>query len=165
MKNKEDVRELIVMIGMTASGKTYHIDKFYIPSHQIVSKNHLIEAIKTTKLVYTNQLLFAMMDVMARSFMIKGLSVVVDEPNLTVESLFFWKKLADEFGYTIKGVFVDTPLDVCISRLKEMIKDGLTEQMYEKLKRENEQIDELKILLSMKHQNILDRVTYITHGG
>jgi predicted kinase len=166
MKNKENIRELIVMIGMTASGKTYHIDKFYLNSYQIISRNHIKEAIKTTKITSNQkQLVYLVMDIIARSHLIKGLPVVIDEQNLTVESIFFWKKLVEEFGYEIKGVVLDTPLEVCISRVKEMVNGDLSEEAHETLKKEFEQVEELKILLGMKHQNILDRVTYITHGG
>jgi predicted kinase len=158
-------RELIVMIGMTASGKTYHVDKFYLASHQIVSSRHIKEAIKTTKLPFDQNLVYMAMELITRSNMIKGLPIVIDENNLTIESLFFWKKMCNEFDYMLKGVILDTPLEICVKRLTSLMKDDLTEEMHEKLKKENEIIEELKVLLNMKHQKILDRATYITYDG
>ena len=106
------------------------------------------------------------MDVIVRSHMIKGLPIVVDESNLTVESLFLWKSVTREFGYDIKGVFLDTPLDVCTARLKYLLKgEEITEEMHEKLSKEYEQVNELKEILKMKHQSVVDHVTFITYDG
>lgn len=157
--------ELIVMIGMTSSGKTYHVDKFYLKSHQIISSRHIKEAIKTTKLPNDQNLVYMTMEIITRSHMIKRLPIVIDENNLTIESLFFWKKICSEFDYILKGIILDTPLEICVKRLASLTEEELTEEIHEKLKKENERVEELKILLNMKHQKILDRTTYITYDG
>jgi predicted kinase len=165
MQNENIPRNLIVMIGMTAAGKTYHVDKFYLAGHQIVSSRHIREAIKTTKLPDDTNLIYMTMELIVRANMIKGLPIVVDENNLTIESLFFWKKLCSELNYILKGVVLDTPLEVCVKRFRGLLKEPMTEEMHEKLKKEYEQVEELKVLLNMKHQQVLDRVSYITYDG
>ena len=164
MRNTEIPRELIVMIGMTCAGKTYHVDKFYLASHQIISSRHIKQALKNMGIA-NDELLYMNMDVVARANMLKGLPIIVDENNLTVESLFIWKKLCNEHKYQIKGVLIDTPLEVCVKRLSSLIEGELSEQDHQRLKEEYDQIEELKILLNMKYQNILGKVNTITYNG
>ena len=118
MEERKQERDLIVMIGMTLSGKTYQVDLNYLPEHQLVSKFYVTQALRTTKLPQDPNIVPMTMELMARAHMAKGLPVVIDESNLEVDSLFLWKSITREFGYNIKGVFLDTPLDVCTARLK-----------------------------------------------
>ena len=165
MENKKVEKDFIVMIGMSLSGKTYHVDFNYLPGYQLLSSNHYKQAFKTTKISNPN-IVYAAMELTARSHMIKGLPIVVDESNLDVDSLFLWKSMAREFGYNIKGVLIDTPLDVCTARLKYFLKgEPISEEMHNKLTKEHEKIEELKTLLKMKHQNILDAVLFINYDG
>lgn len=164
-KNEKSKRELIVMIGMTLSGKTYHVDLNYLPQYQLVSSKHIRRAVQTTK-IQSPDFLYACMDVIVRAHMIKGLPIVVDESNLTIESLFMWKSVTREFGYDLKGVFIDTPLDVCTARLKYLLNgEKITEEMHEKLAKEFDQVNELKEILKMKHQSVVDHIVFVTYDG
>jgi len=158
-------RDLIVMIGMTLSGKTTHVDKNYLPGHQLFSLAHYQAALQRTK-IQNPDVVFAAMEIGVRANMIKGLPIVIDERNLSLDSLFLWKTLTREHGYDFKGVFIDTPLDVCTARLKYLLKgEAITEAMHEKLAKEYEEANELKEILKMKHQSIVDNVVFITYDG
>ena len=164
-KNKPLERELIVMIGMSLSGKTTYVDLNYLPNYQIVSATCIKEAIKTTR-INTPDFIYAAMDVITRSHLIKGLPVVVDEKNLSVESLFLWKSIAREFDFYLKGIMMDTPLHICTARLKKILNGKMiTEEQHKKLEKENDQIEELKQILKMKHNSIVDEIVFITYDG
>ena len=164
-EQKQAPRDLIVMIGMSMSGKTYHVDTTYLPGHQLVSLAHIKHALNTTKMT-NGDLIYATMELAVRAHMIKGLPIVVDEDNLSIESLFMWKTITREFGYNLKGVLLDTPLDVCISRLKTMLQGKkITEEMHEKMSKEFAKVEELKEILNMKHQSVVDLVTIINYDG
>ena len=159
-------RELIVMIGITASGKSFHINKSYIKDHQYISENHIIEGMRGENIPIDENIKNMIIAITARSHMIRGLPIVVDEPNLEIESLFIWRKLAVEHKYSIKGIIIDTPIEICADRLQSLLKTKSDEKtIYETLDLEDEKLQELKIILLMKHQNILDEVEIITHGG
>jgi len=158
-------RELIVMIGITASGKSFHINKFYIKDHQYISENHIIEGMRRENLPIDENVKNMIMATITRAHMIRGLPIVIDEPNLEIESLFIWKKLAVEHKYSIKGIIVDTPVEICAERLQSILKTKSEKSIYENLILEDEKLQEIKHILSMKHQNILDKIENVTYGG
>ena len=158
-------RELIVMIGITASGKSFHINRCYIKDHQHVSEKYIIEGMKKEGISFDEDTKNMIMAITVRAHMIRGLPIVIDEPNLELESLFIWKKLAVEHNYNIKGIIVDTPLTVCAERLLTIWKGKLGKDWLENLKLENAKFKELKQVFSMKHQKILDKIVRITYGG
>jgi predicted kinase len=158
-------RELIVMIGITASGKSFHINRCYIKNHQHVSEKYIIEGMRKEGISFDEDTKNMIMAITVRSHMIRGLPIVIDEPNLELESLFIWKKLAVEHNYNIKGVIVDTPIKICVERLLSIWKDKLEKNWIENLKLENAKLKELKQVLSMKHQKILDKIVRVTYGG
>jgi predicted kinase len=163
--NKSLSRELIVMIGMSFSGKSYYVDNNYLKTHQLISSKHIKQALKTTKMSNPD-LVYVTMDLISRSHMIKGLPIIVDESNTTVESLFLWKTITREFGYSLKGVLIDTPLSVCVSRVKDVLNgEEISEEMHKKLVEEYEKVEELKSILKMKHQSVVDQVVFITYDG
>ena len=164
-ENKQVPRDLIVMIGMTLSGKTTHVDLNYLPGHQLVSLNHMKEALKYTKIA-NQDFVYAAMEIAVRALMVKGLPIVVDESNISIDSLFLWKTITREHGYNLKAVYMDTPLDVCTARLKYLLNgEKLTEQMHEKMSKEYEQVCELKEVLNLKHQSVVDEIVFITYDG
>lgn len=164
-KNKTNCHELIVMIGISFSGKSYYVDLNYLPEYQLISRQHIYKALMTSKIKDKN-FIYACMDIIARSHMIKGLPIVVDESNLKIESLFLWKQIAREFDYSIKGIFIDTPIEVCIKRLKYALNgEKITEEMHKKLTIEYNHAEELRKILTMKHQSVVDQIDFITYDG
>ncbi len=158
-------RDIIVMIGVDFSGKTQYVDSELINGpHQIISFDHIREAFKTTKMSNPD-IVYASMDLIARSHMIKGIPIIIDEANLTIESLFLWKTIAREFNYTLKGIVMNTTLEDCKARLEKAADGAISDSILDKLNAEYKVFEELKIILKMKHQQILDKVTFVTYNG
>lgn len=167
MQNEQryERRELVIMVGITASGKSFHVNKHYIKDHQIISENHIIEALKLESIGIDEELKDIIMAVSTRALMIRGLPIVIDEPNLLVESLFIWKRLAHYHQYKTKVVLIDTPYDICLTRLNNLFPGQVDKGIEKNLEKQFQQLQELKSVLSMEHQQIVDEVEYISYDG
>ena len=167
MKNTENVdRTLILMVGTVASGKTYFVnDARYSEKYQIISEECVIVAMQQIGIEVTQDTLYPIISVMAKSHMIRGLSIVVDEKNLSLESIYSWKQMAHTHGYKVKGIIMDTPKEECMTRLKQLLSGKVQEKMIEKLNIEREQLDEIIEISKMKHQNLFDKVIHVPYGG
>lgn len=163
-KNPIEQPELIIMIGIAASGKSYYVDKYYSKTHQVISETHIVEAMKLEGIELSEDFKHAIMAVSTRALMLKKLPIVIDEPNLLAESLFMWKNFAYQHNYKLKALVVDTPLDVCIDRLKNLL-DNMSKDIVELVNRQHEQLEELKTILNTKHQKIVDEISFITYDG
>jgi len=108
---------------------------------------------------------YAIMAVMLRAHMIRGLPIVDDEANLTIESLLILKRFAVEYDYESKGVIIDTPIEVCVKRIEIMLDRELNEDSYKRIEEEHERFREIKQILETKDQNILDDVVIVSYGG
>jgi predicted kinase len=137
-------RELIVLIGITASGKSYYIDKFLIKDYQYVSDKYISFAIKKEDVLYTEETKNMLMAIYARAHMVRGLPIVVDEPNLELESLFIWKEISFKHNYKIKGIIIDTPIIVCIERWESILKRKLNKIEKQQIELEDKKFQELK---------------------
>jgi predicted kinase len=144
------------------SGKTHLTLHEYAKTHQVINLESIRDALKKELLPTTDEIVYGIVSTMTRSVMIMELPIVVDEKNLTAESLFIWKKLAVQYGYSIKGVVLDTNPVVCIKRneIDKKYKCDNGPYYWEK-----EMLDEIKTVLSMKHQNILDSFEVLTNYG
>jgi len=154
-------KEIIVMIGMSFSGKSYYVDLHYLPHYQLVSKIHVLKNLKTDKEDPYHDLLDAM-KLIVKSHMTKGLPIVIDQNNLTINTIFMWNCLANDFKYDIKAVLIDTPFSVCMDRIKYAFSGApIPAKLVERMTIEKEKIEELKIILKMKHQSILKNIEYV----
>ena len=158
-------RSLIIMIGGIASGKSYYANKFYVKTHQLISEQHLDASLSIENDSSLAEKKYAIFTIIARALMLRGLPIVIDERNLDIESIYIWKKLAITFDYSIKGVIFDTPKEICLRRIKEMINDEIPERIYKTLNEEREKLDELLTILKMKHQKLLENFIIVPYGG
>ncbi|MFW9872199.1 MAG: AAA family ATPase [Candidatus Thorarchaeota archaeon] len=161
-------KELILMIGPTMSGKSYYINNHLIRNYQIISEGHIASAMQYENVPKDEDFKYAIMSVIARAHMLRGLPIVVDESNLTIESLFIWKRYAFEYKYKIKGIVLDTPLKICLERLESSLKhENLVEGIIKNLKSEYERFKEIKLILNMKYQNVIDDFEVVSYedGG
>lgn len=157
-------KEIIIMIGMSFSGKSYHVDANYLPYYQLVSKIHVLKNLKTLDEDPTEELMDTM-KLMAKSQMSKGLPVVVDQNNLTIKNIFTWDCLARDYKYYSKAILIDTPFEVCMKRLEYACDGKVSTKVKERMIVEREKLDELKIILNMKHQSFLKDIEYINYYG
>jgi predicted kinase len=157
-------KEIVIMIGMSFSGKSYHVDTNYLPYYQLVSKVHVLKHLKTLDEDPTEDLMDTMR-IMVRSHMSKGLPVVVDQNNLSIKNIFTWDCLAREHKYYSKAVLIDTPFEVCMKRLDYACDGKVSLKVKERMIVEKEKLEELKIILNMKHQSFLKDIEYIDYYG
>lgn len=155
-------KEIVIMIGMSFSGKSYHVDKYYLPYYQLVSKVHVLKNLVTVEEDPTEDLMNTMR-LMIKSHMSKGLPIVIDQNNLTIKNIFTWNCLANEFKYFSKAVLVDTPFEVCMQRLEHACSGKVSAKVKERMIIEKEKMEELKIILNMKHQSFLTDIEYIKY--
>jgi predicted kinase len=153
-------KELIIMIGMSFSGKTYYVDMNLLPHYQLVSKIHVLKHLKTNKEDPMPDLLEAM-QLMVKSHMSKGLPIVIDQNNLSIRSIFLWSCIAGEFRYEIRGILIDTPFNICMNRLDYACGHKVSQSLIDRMIIEKEKLEELKIILNMKHQSIIKNIEYI----
>lgn len=93
---------------------------------------------------------------MARSSMIIGLPIAVITQSLETESVMIWKKFTVEHGYKLKVLLIDAPLEDCFA--KSPIKDKASLRNLSNL---SKKLEQLKIVLSMKEQHIVDQFKII----
>lgn len=157
-------RELIIMIGIAASGKSYYVDKNFSKTHQVISESHIVEAMKLEGMEFDEDFKNAVMAVSTRALMIKGLPIVIDEPNLLIESLFVWKNLAYQHKYIVRAIVVDTPVEICLDRLKGIL-GNINEELKQVLYKQDDQLQEVLMIFNMEHQKIVDEVSFIHYDG
>lgn len=155
--------EMIIMIGITASGKSYYVDQYYSKSHQIISENHIVEAMKLEGIAIQHDFKHAVMAVMTRALMLRKLPIVIDEPNLLAESLFMWNSIAYKHKYKTKAIVIDTPLDICINRLEDLVKN-IDKNILKAVEKQHEQLKELQLLLNSKYQKIVDEIVFVDYN-
>lgn len=151
-------KNLVLMIGPTASGKTTYVDK-HLYKLQRISEYHIRRALSEESTIIPQDMRYLIMGIMCRSFMLNELSIVADEQNLDIESLMVWRKLASEYKYFLEGIIMDTPYEVCLKRAQEAAGKNQDFSMY--LKKQFEKFEELKTILNMKHHKIFDNLIIV----
>ncbi len=130
------MKELIIMIGLPGSGKSYHVNKFY-KKYQIVCQDDIRKALGVEFEIKIDPIVNSIAKIMGRAYMERGLSIVIDETNTRYESIKFWKDLAHEYSYTITYIFMNTKIETCIKRRKKSIEkfsDSYIRRMDKQLK-------------------------------
>ena len=165
IKKGSQMKNLILMMGVMCSGKTSYVKKNFAGIQYVSEKAIAKSMVQESLLIKDNvDLLNAIVAITARSHMIQGLDVVIDDKNLNVQGLAIWWKLAKEYGYYITVVLIDTPYDVCLDRLKSISHDKDAEQtLFEECSR----LKDLKpVLFSTYHgPDLFDDIKVIKYSG
>lgn len=135
-------KEIILTIGLPGSGKSTYVDNNFIKTkagYQILCLDDIRLAMGDVFNRKTEDIIIAMHNIMARAFMERGLNIIVDSTNISKKVVSYWQELADEYGYSIKGIFFDISVEECMRR--KCGKNKLTKEVYEKMYR---QLEELK---------------------
>jgi predicted kinase len=155
-------KQLILMIGLPFSGKTTYVKNLVSRTPlQIIEGTSIALGLKAEGININNQNMqpvYQVQRIMAHAFMNRELPIIVDERNLTLESIFLWRQIAETKGYKVVGRIINTPVEICLERAK---KQERGEQFYNHIKICSEQLDELKTMLAFKHQNILSNYEVI----
>ena len=148
--------EIILTIGLPGSGKSTYVNDNFIKTgsgHQILCLDDMRLAMGDIFNRKTEDIIIAMHNIMARAFMERGLSMVIDSTNISKKVVEYWRESADEYGYDMRGIFFDVPIEECIKR--KCGKNKLTKEVYERM---YEQLKELKPGM----ENYFDRFEVIT---
>jgi predicted kinase len=142
---KEDVvpedesRVMVIMVGLPRSGKSTIVNSLYKDCRIIpVSQDDVRRSIGIRYTSESTWLVQNMVEAFARLLMIRGLSVVVDNVNLTRDRREKWYSLAKEYGYAVEVRVVHVMDEVEHSR--RLTKSDFPEHTIEIMKRTLEPI-------------------------
>lgn len=150
-------KEMVLMIGLPFAGKSTYVQDFLkrAPGYQVIEGSTIVQGFKEVNVNITNQTMdrvYYVQKIIARAHMERQLPIIVDERNLTLESIFIWRQIAENSDYRTTAVIIDTPLEICLKRAED---NGRTADFLEHIRTCAEQLNELKLMLGFKHQNIL----------
>jgi predicted kinase len=159
------MQELTLMIGKAFSGKTHYVKKNLLESHQLIDRNTIQYALEKEYLPKSE--IYRIMAIIARSLMLYNVPIIVDDKNLNLESIFIWKSLAFEYGYTIKCIIIDTPNEICEERIEKLnISHAQKTDLKEVLRKEDLLFSSLVPILLIEEQSPVEKKNIsIIHGG
>jgi len=109
-------KELIIMIGLPGSGKSYFVDGIYSEAYQIICTDDIRKSLGFIFEIKMEPFVHCISETMVKAKMERGLRIVIDETNIGISHLIKWRRLAEEYGYETKAIIIDTPIDICKER-------------------------------------------------
>lgn len=135
-----ELKEIILMVGIQGAGKSTYINK-YMRGYQVLCLDDIRLALGDVYNRRAEPIVRAMADIMGRAFLERGLPVVVDGVNTSKYIVQKWRTLADEYGYRLCGIHIDTPFQTCIER-----RLGINKVTMEVLEKTKDYLQELLII-------------------
>lgn len=134
-------REIVLMVGVAGAGKTTYVNKNFAHTHQVLCLDDIRLALGDVFNIRTEPVVRAVTDIMGRAFLERGLRFVVDSTCCSKYIADKWKRLAEEYEYTVTGIYLNTPFEVCVER-----RLGINKVTQEVLDRQFEQLQELILI-------------------
>lgn len=109
--------KILMLKGLPASGKSTYARELVEQGYVRVNKDELRAMMHNSKFSKNNErdVLF-MRDTIVKDSVIAGKNVVVDDTNFEAKHQIKLKEIADDLNATLEVLFIDTPLEECISR-------------------------------------------------
>ena len=109
--------EIILTLGVSGSGKSNFVNKFLKEQHhQLICLDDIRLALGDIYELRTEPVVRLLVDVMARSYMERGLSIIIDSTCSSKIIAEKWCKLAKEYSYRTIAVYLNTPFQICCER-------------------------------------------------
>lgn len=132
-------KELILMVGIPGSGKSYYVNKNFIKYYQDKLFHYQILCLDDFRLAFgsifnvkTESITISTFDIALRASMERGLNIICDNTNLNDSVLNRMFRLAKEYNYEVTGIVMNTPFEVCCDR--KIGKDQVTVELMYKMK-------------------------------
>lgn len=149
------MKVLVIVVGLPWSKKLEYVNEKF-SNYQIISSFCMRKSMEFTRINKTDESLYLITEVMARSLMILKRPIVVVEESMELESIFIWKKMAVEHGYVTRVIVLDTPLEECFAKAEKRDKVSL-----QHIAEESKKLEQLKQILNMEHQKIVDELKIV----
>ncbi len=123
-------KEIVIMIGIAGSGKSVYVNNNFINTHQIICADDIRKSLGHTFEPKIEPLVHSITQILCRAYMIRELPIVIDETNTRLGTILKWGRLADEYQYYKCGIFLSTPLEICIERRPSIPREVLERMSY-----------------------------------
>jgi predicted kinase len=138
--------DIIIAVGLPLSGKSTMIDQIkkqpWSDHYTIVCPDDVRLALSGNEFHFpAEKFVWATVDLMARSLLIRGQKIIVDATNKTKWERNQWVKLAKEFDASYMFLVEDTPADECIKRARADNREEMVE-VIENMAEKFEPLDE-----------------------
>ena len=134
--------ELVLLVGNEESHLKYIEEHF--ETYQVINENVIASCLIKEELPSFSAFVCRFIAAIARSHMLVGFPVVVSSNSIELESIFIWKQYAVMYNYELKVfIFSETFNDSDESRIRQT------------------KFNELKSILTMKHQKVTDYVIFV----
>jgi len=144
---------IILMVGLPGSGKSYYVDKFLNKKYTILCLDDIRLAMGSVFNPDMEPFAKAVIDTMGKACMYRGQNIVIDSTNVNHFIVDKWIKLAERFDYNVRIIVLSTSFSDCMERnQKRKTKRVPIEKM-------NEFHQQYKELLSMNITNVEYAVT------
>lgn len=136
-------KKLVLMVGVQGAGKSYYIDLGgRVQGHQILCLDDIRRSLGDIYNRRAEPIVRAIVDIMGRAYMERGVPIVVDGVNTSKYIVQKWKALGAEYGYKLIGIYVDTPYELCVERRLGVNK--VTQEVLDKTKAYLDELLEIK---------------------
>jgi predicted kinase len=123
------MKRLALMIGIAGCGKSTFVDKYLTKRNQVLCLDDIRLALGSVWDPKTEPVVYMVVDVQARALMERGLPIVIDSTCCQINIAKKWKRLADEYGYDLVGVHINTNFVTCMTRRDGQIPSDKMMQM------------------------------------
>jgi len=153
--------ELILTLGVAGSGKSTFVNELLNESTdplQVLCLDDIRLSLGDVYNERTEPVVRMIADVMGRTFMERGLPIIVDSTCTSKYISEKWCELAKEYDYEVTAYYLDTPFEICCDRrLNTLNTNKIT---IEVLQKQRDQLDEL-----LEDASIFDYYHVIKYKG
>ncbi|MDY6893797.1 MAG: AAA family ATPase [Thermotogota bacterium] len=109
------MKELIAMVGLPRSGKSYCVDN-ELYTHHIICTDDIRLALGTQFESKIEPFVWAIHDTMIRALMIREKDIVLDETNTTLTRIEKYYSFCKQYNYSFRLLYIKTPIEECLKR-------------------------------------------------